>query len=120
MKLRHAETRKWAIKLTQQKDAYLTLTRKCFTIAIKTFHLSSHITEHDEFINATFSSKIFFETNNIFAIRGKKPFIFHYGREDKKLNRVKLHSVKNATKARFKRRTLHVPNLIPIWVDPNN
>ena len=24
------------------------------------------------------------------------------------------------TKARFKRRTLHVPNLIPIWVDPNN
>jgi len=22
-------------------------------------------------------------------------------------------------KARFKRRTLHVPNLIPIWVDPN-
>ena len=23
-------------------------------------------------------------------------------------------------KARFKRRTLHVPNLIPIWVDPNN
>ena len=23
-------------------------------------------------------------------------------------------------KARFKRRTFHVPNLIPIWVDPNN
>ena len=23
-------------------------------------------------------------------------------------------------KARFKRRNLHVPNLIPIWVDPNN
>ena len=22
--------------------------------------------------------------------------------------------------ARFKRRTFHVPNLIPIWVDPNN
>ena len=32
--------------------------------------LSSHITKHDEFIKATFSSEIFFETNNIFAIRG--------------------------------------------------
>ena len=24
------------------------------------------------------------------------------------------------TKAQFKRRTFHVPNLIPIWVDPND
>ena len=80
-------------KLTQQKDAYFILTRKCFTIAIKTIQLSSHITQHDEFIRATFSSEIFFETNNIFAIRGKNPFLFHYVREDKKLNGAKLHSV---------------------------
>ena len=25
-----------------------------------------------------------------------------------------------STKAQFKRRTFHVPNLIPIWVDPND
>ena len=62
----------YLIKLTQQKDAYLILTRKCFTIAIKTIQLSSHITQHYEFIKATFSSEIFFETNNIFAVRGKK------------------------------------------------
>ena len=36
--------------------------------------LSSHITKHDEFIKATFSSEIFFETNNIFAIRGNLSF----------------------------------------------
>ena len=43
----------YLIKLTQQKSRlpYI-LTRKCFTIAIKTIQLSSHIT-HDEFINAT-------------------------------------------------------------------
>ena len=52
--------------------------------------LSSHITQHDEFIKATFSSEIFFETNSIFAIRGKNPFLFHYVREDKKPNRGKL------------------------------
>ena len=40
-----------------------------------------------------FPAKYFFETNNIFLIRGKNPFLFHYEREDKKLNRVKLHSV---------------------------
>ena len=80
----------YLIKLTQQKDAYLISTRKCCTIAIKTIQLSSHITQHDVFINTTFSSKIFFETNNTFAIRGKIPFPFHYVREDKKLNRVKL------------------------------
>ena len=51
--------------------------------------LSSFITQHDEFIKATFSNENFFETNNIFAIRGKNPFLFHYVREDKKLNRVK-------------------------------
>ena len=82
------------IKFTpQQKDVYLILTRKCFTIALKTIQLSSHITQHHEFIKATFSSEIFFETNNIFAIRGKYYFLFHYVREDKKLMRVKLHSV---------------------------
>ena len=43
----------YLIKLTQQKDSYLTLARKCFTIAIKTIQLSSHITQHDEFIKAT-------------------------------------------------------------------
>ena len=78
------------IKLTQQKDAYLILTRKCFTIAIKTIQLSSHITEHGEFIKATFPAKYFFKINNIFAITGKNPFLFHYVREDKKLNRVTL------------------------------
>ena len=67
----------YLIKLTEQKDANLILTRKCFTIAIKTIQLSSHIT-HDEFIKATFSSEIFFETNHIFAIRCKNPFLFHY------------------------------------------
>ena len=33
--------------------------------------LSSNITQHDKFKKATFSSKTFIETNNIFAIRGK-------------------------------------------------
>ena len=91
----------YLIKLTLQKDAYLILTRKCFTIAMKTIQLSSHITQHDEFIKATFSSEIFFETNNIFAIKGKKPFLFHYVLEDKKLNRVKLHSVSNTQLNKF-------------------
>ena len=80
----------YLIKLTQQKDANLILTPKCFTIAIK-IQCSSHITQHDKFVKATFSSKIFFETNNIFAIRGKNPFLFHYVREDKKLNRPKRY-----------------------------
>ena len=65
----------YLIKLTEQKDANLILTRKCFTIAIKTIQLiSSHITKHIEFMKATFSSEIFFETNNIFAIRGNLSF----------------------------------------------
>ena len=39
------------------------------------------ITQHVKFTKAgnltkTFSSKTFIETNNIFAIRGKKPFLF--------------------------------------------
>ena len=76
-------------KLTHQKDANLILTRKCFTIAIKNIQLSSHIMKHDEFIKATFSSEKFFETNNIFAIRGKNQVLFHCVREEKKLNRVK-------------------------------
>ena len=38
-------------------------------------------TQHDEFIKATFSIEEFIETNNIFAIRGKKPFLFHCVRE---------------------------------------
>ena len=58
----------YLIKLTEQKEANLILRRKCFTIAIKTIQLSSHITKHDEFIKATFSSEIFFETNKIEAI----------------------------------------------------
>ena len=91
----------YLIKLTQEKDTYLILTRKCFTSAIKTIQLSSHITKHDEFVKATFSSEIFFETNNIFAIRGKKPFLFHYVREDKKLSRVKLHSVSKTQLNKF-------------------
>ena len=91
----------YLLKLTQQKDAYLILTRKCFTIAIKTIQLNSQITQHNEFIKATLSSEIFFETNNIFAKRGKKPFLFHYVREDKKLNRVKLHSVSNTQLNKF-------------------
>ena len=68
------------IKLTHQKDANLILTQKCFTIAIKTIQLLARIIiiKHDEFINANFSRKIFFETNNLFAIRGKNPFLFHW------------------------------------------
>ena len=66
----------YLIKLTHQKDANLILTRKCFTIAIKTIQLSSHIIKHDEFIKATLCSEKRFETNNIFAIRSKNPFLF--------------------------------------------
>ena len=64
----------YLITLTQQKDANLILTRKCFSIAIKTIQLSSYTTKHDEFIKATFSSEIFYETNNIFAIRRNLSF----------------------------------------------
>ena len=92
----------YLIKLTQQKDANLILTRKCFTIAIKTIQLSSHIIKHDEFIKATFSSEQFLETNNIFAIRGKKPFLFHYVREEKKPNRVKYAQYYNKPNFRIK------------------
>ena len=49
----------YLIKLTHQKDANHIFTRKCFTIAIKTIQLSSHVIKHDEFIEATFSSEIF-------------------------------------------------------------
>ena len=91
----------YLIKLTQQKDAFLILTRKCFTIAIKAIQLSSHITQHHEFIKATFSSEICFETNNIFAIRGKNNLLFHFVRDDKKLNRVKLHSVSKTQLNKF-------------------
>ena len=87
---RQIQTHVYLIKLTHQKDTNLILTRKCFTIAIKTIQLSSHIIKHDEFIKATFSSENFFETNNIFAIRGKNPFLFNCVREEKKLSRVKL------------------------------
>ena len=43
--------------------------------------LSSKITQHDKFTKAgnfteIFSSETFIETSNIFAIRGKKPFLF--------------------------------------------
>ena len=88
----------YLIKLAQQKDANLILTRKCFTIAIKTIQLSSQIKKHDEFIKATFSREQFFETNNIFAIRGKYPFLFHYVREEKKLSRVKYAHYYNKLK----------------------
>ena len=69
---------KLTIEFSQHTRKKLTsiLTRKCFTFAIKTIQLSSHIIKHDEFIKATFSSEQFFETNNIFAIRGKNPFYF--------------------------------------------
>ena len=99
----------YLIKLAQQKDANLILTRKCFTIAIKTIHLSSHIIKHDEFIKATFSSEQYFETNNKFAIRGKNPFLFHYMREEKKLNRVKYAQYYN--KLKFQNQTVSTKNL---------
>ena len=96
----------YLIKLTHQKDANFILTQKCFTIAIKTIQLLAHIIiiKHDEFINANFSSKIFFETNNIFAIRGKNPFLFHYvGEEKKQLNRVKYtHTPQYCKKINFR------------------
>ena len=52
--------------------------------------LSSTITQRDEFINVTFSSEKIIETNNLFAIKGNKPFLFYCVREEEKLNRVKL------------------------------
>ena len=52
--------------------------------------LSSNVTQHGEFIKATFSSKKFIETKNIFSFRGKKSLLFHSVREDKKPNRIKL------------------------------
>ena len=85
------------------------MTRKCFTIAIKTIQLGSHIIKHDEFIKATFSSEQFFETSNIFAIRGKNPFLFHYVREEKKLNRVKYAQYYN--KLKFQDQTVSMKNL---------
>ena len=95
----------YLIKLAQQKDTNLILTRKCFTIAIRTIQLSSHIIKHDEFIKATFSSEQFFETNNIFAIRGKNPFLFHCVREEKKTQLCQicaiLHQIKSSGSNRF-------------------
>ena len=41
----------------------------------------------------------FFEADNIFAIRGKKPFLFHCVRENKRPNRAKLPY---ATKQNFR------------------
>ena len=99
----------YLIELAQQKDANLNLTRKCFTIAIKTIQLSSHIIKHDEFIKATFSSEQFFETSNIFAIRGKIPFLFHYVREEKKLSRVKYAQYYN--KLKFQDQTVSMKDL---------
>ena len=66
------------IKLTDQKDANHILTRKCFTIAIKTIQLSSHIKKLNMMNSerSTFPANNFFETNNIFAIRGKNAFYF--------------------------------------------
>ena len=58
--------------------------------------------KYDEFIKATFSSEQFFERNNIFAIRGKTPFLFHYVREEKKLNRVKYAQYYNKLNFRIK------------------
>ena len=66
----------YLIKLTQQKDAYLILTRKCFTIAIKTIQLSSHIAQHDEFIKATFSSKYFLKQTTYLLEDAKNPSYF--------------------------------------------
>ena len=63
------------IQLTHQKDANLILTRKCFTIAIKTIQLSSHIIKHDEFIKATFSSEQLFETTYL-LLEAKTPSYF--------------------------------------------
>ena len=100
------------IKLAQQKDANLILTRKCFTIAIKTIQLSSHIIKHDEFIKATFSSEKFFETNNIFAIRGKNPFLFDYVHEEKKLSRVKYAQYYN--KLNFQDQTVFMKYLFSV------
>ena len=63
----HEKQMVYLMKLTHQKDANHN------KIAIKIIQLSSHIIKHDEFIETTFSSEIFLETNSIFVIRGKKP-----------------------------------------------
>ena len=67
----------YLIKLPQQKDANLILTRKCFTFAIKTSQLSSHTTQHDEFIKATFSGEIFFlKQTTYLLLEAKTPSYF--------------------------------------------
>ena len=66
----------YLIKLTQQKDANLILTQKCFTIAINIIQLSSHITQHDEFIKATFSSEIFLKQTTYLLLEAKTPSYF--------------------------------------------
>ena len=58
-----------------QKDANLILTRKCFTIAIKTIQLSSDIIKHDEFIKATFSSEQFLKQTIYLLLEAKTPSI---------------------------------------------
>ena len=75
----------------------------------KTIQLNSHIIKLDEFIKATFSSEQFFETNNIFVLRGKNPFLFHYMREEKKLNCVKYAQYYN--KLKFQDQTVSMKNL---------
>ena len=65
--------------------------------------------KHDEFIKATFFQRTIFETNNIFAIRGKNPFLFHYVREEKKLSRFKYAQYYN--KPKFQDQTVSMKNL---------
>ena len=49
-------------------------------------------------MKATFSSEQFYETNNIFAIRGKNPFLFHYVREEKKTQSCQICAILQQTK----------------------
>ena len=67
------------------------------------------------------------QSSNFIFQRTSRWFLFEVMQEFMETGNGKL--IKQSTqnlipkwifKARFKRRTLHVPNLIPIWVDPNN
>ena len=88
------------ICVTYARAAYSALPQKSPHITFQPMYanllrLNITCTQHDKFTKAgnltkTFSSKTFLETNNILAIRGTKPFLFHCMCENKRPNHVKL------------------------------
>ena len=70
--------------MTYARAAYSALPQKFSRITFQPTYanLSSKITQHVKFTKAAnltkiFSSEKFIDTNNIFTIKGKKPFLFH-------------------------------------------